>query len=404
MLGSDSLDGMKDRFGPLLSIPPPSIIKLAHDVATQKGLKPRTKGKLLERLEGSNNLIHTVDFGSIKLVVRIPAIGFGSRMTAIAAQALESQVATLRVIRKKTSLPVPEVYSHDTTSKNEIGAPYICMSFMPGQPAYKLWFSPQKSRRKLTREQLRLNILTSVANAMAKLSSLTFDKMGSIQDDGLGGTTLGPCYEWDEKDDASRGSSSRQKPASPGKRQGVGDTHIDSLPAQHTFVLDFPDFDLQNVLVDPKGNVTGLVDWDLVQTVPRYVGYARHPGWITRDWDPLMYTWPQNPDREDSPELLEKYREYYHRRLGQALSRKGDWECLSLVFNQKSHLFEAVWNAALLYRNRLEICRKFVQVAVGDDTDALTVLHSIGAEWIRDEDWTILQSKLRQMLVVVANT
>lgn len=50
---------------------------------------------------------------------------------------------------------------------------------------------------------------------------------------------------------------------------------LDSPPG---FVVCLPDFDSQNVLVDDQGTITGLIDWDLAQTMPRFVGYARYPG------------------------------------------------------------------------------------------------------------------------------
>ena len=43
-------------------------------------------------------------------------------------------------------------------------------------------------------------------------------------------------------------------------------------------------------MVDEQGNVTGLIDWNLTQTMPRCVRYARYHGWTTRDWDPDVLT------------------------------------------------------------------------------------------------------------------
>lgn len=53
---------------------------------------------------------------------------------------------------------------------------------------------------------------------------------------------------------------------------------LSSLDSPPGFVLCLPDFDSHNVLVDDQGAVTGLIDWDLAQTMPRVVGYARYPG------------------------------------------------------------------------------------------------------------------------------
>ncbi|KAK3329701.1 hypothetical protein B0H66DRAFT_35093 [Apodospora peruviana] len=76
---------------------------------------------------------------------------------------------------------------------------------------------------------------------------------------------------------------------------------------QEGFVLAVPDFDSQNIMTDDQGNLTGLIDRDFVQTMPRCLGYSRYPGWITRDWNPLMFGWPGS-SRENSPEELERYR------------------------------------------------------------------------------------------------
>ncbi|KIM37911.1 hypothetical protein M413DRAFT_421199 [Hebeloma cylindrosporum] len=59
-----------------------------------------------------------------------------------------------------------------------------------------------------------------------------------------------------------------------------------------------PDFGFQNVLVDDDGTVTGLLDWDGNDTVPRQSGYARYPLWIMRDWDAFLYSYAEMADGE----------------------------------------------------------------------------------------------------------
>jgi hypothetical protein len=51
-----------------------------------------------------------------------------------------------------------------------------------------------------------------------------------------------------------------------------------------TFVLRHPDLDLQNILTDEEGNITGIIDWEGCMTVPRCVGYASYPEFLRRDW------------------------------------------------------------------------------------------------------------------------
>ncbi|AEO67161.1 uncharacterized protein THITE_14102, partial [Thermothielavioides terrestris NRRL 8126] len=303
---------------------------------------------------GSYNIVHVLDLGGVKLVVRVPATGWGSGMTATAAQALKSQVATLRLIRRSTSIPVPEVYGWDPTSDNEIGAPYVCMSFLPGKRVSDIWFDDSGP---LPRDELRRAILANLARTMAQFSELRFDKLGSVNGDGsLRVEASGPYTS------ASEYLRSRLM-LREGNVWARAETKVmhalmrswPDLDPEDGFVLCPPDFDSQNILVDEAGTITGIIDWDLAHTVPRRLGYCRYPGWITRDWDPLMYGWPKMADSEDSPEALAQYRAYYNDEMGKALDWQGDWK-----FTEKSHITEAVWIAALNRINRLEICRKFV--------------------------------------------
>ncbi|KAF4451762.1 hypothetical protein F53441_5296 [Fusarium austroafricanum] len=278
---------------------------------------------------------------------------------------MESQAATMRLIRSKTTIPVPEIYALDTTDNNEIGAPYLCMSFIHGKTVSEVWLGHLGA---LPQEELRLRILKSLSRTMAQFSCLTFDKMGSIMEDGSGSTIIGPLYDWHENED--------------GSLQVAASGPFDSTSAflkKHSIISS----NENNILVNDEGTITGLIDWDLAQTVPRFIGYARYPGWITRDWDPLMYGWPKMAESEDSPVSLKRYRAYYNMELGKALKWQGDWK-----FTEKSHIVEATWIATLHRHNRLEISRKFVQVAVDDDIEALDVLYDIGAGHYGEEGWS----------------
>lgn len=398
-------------FGPLIAISAESLVLLASNIANRCLHLPKTTGKLVARISGSYNITHIVELENLKLVFRVPATGWGAGRTPSAARAIESQVATIRLIRSKTAIPVPEIYALDTTENNEISAPYLCMSFLPGKPVSKVWFDRPGT---LPREELRLRILTNLSRTMAQFSCLTFDKMGFLLEDGSGSTIIGPLCDWDEKADGSiqvatsgpfnSTSAFLQEHLVTSPNDSIWNDAgakvfeailgclpiLDSLP---DFVLCPPDFDSQNILVDEEGTITGLIDWDLTHTMPRFMGYARYPGWIMRDWDPLMYGWQKMADSEDSPHALGRYRAYYNAELGKALEGSGDWR-----FTEKSHIAEAIWIAALHQPNRLGICRKFVQIAVGDDADPLDVLYAIGAGRYGEQEWQILQGNLKRFI------
>ncbi|EWZ39261.1 hypothetical protein FOCG_09000 [Fusarium oxysporum f. sp. radicis-lycopersici 26381] len=395
-------------FGPLANITAESLIALASRIAKDVLHVSAENATLVNRLSGSFNIVHIVQLETLKLVIRVPATGWGAGMTKTAEDALASQVATMCFIRQQTGAPVPEVYSWDPTNDNEVGAPFICMSFLAGETASRVWFKDSINAEE--REEVRLNILTSLANIMAKFSSMSFDKIGSIMQAEDGSIFLGPVLDWDEQDDGSvqvkagrtyfsaveylacHMDTKEERTAWDRADNKLTKTLLTLWPdldSHSRFVLCPPDFDSQNILVDDKGDVTGIIDWDLCQTMPPHQGYASYPGWITRDWDPLMYGWPAM-DTEDSPDTLQRYRDHYNKELGKALSWKGDW-----ALTEHSHITEAVWLAVLNRMNRRDILRKFVEVALDvDRKEALGIFYDIGDDYYDGEDWEELKENL----------
>ncbi|KAF9767753.1 hypothetical protein IL306_015042 [Fusarium sp. DS 682] len=415
-------DGELDRevFGPLVDIGEESIIALATRIAKDVLHIVPDNAELIDTVSGSYNIVHIVRTGTVKLVIRIPATGWGNGMTKDAEDALASQVATMRFIREQTGAPVPEVYSWDPTNNNEISAPFICMSFVTGETVSSVWFNDSIDAE--AREQLRLNILTSLSAIMAKFSSISFDKIGSIMQAEDGEIFLGPLYDWVENDDGSlhakavRTYFSAEEFLACNMETRTDDSVWDRaeakmieavlehapflLQSQSRFVLCPPDFDSQNVLVDEEGNVTGIIDWDHCQTVPPHLGYAAYPGWLTRDWDPLMYGWPHEQDFEDSPEALQRYRAHYNKEMCKALSGQGD-----SALTKDSHIAEATFMGALNNMTRLDICRKFVEVALNlDKDDAVEVLLDIGDGEYDKGKWDVLKAKLKALICPPATT
>ncbi|KAL9132056.1 MAG: hypothetical protein Q9217_000184 [Psora testacea] len=425
---------LQERFGPLLSISSKSLLTLASNTRDRiwpPGKKGPQNCRLVSRLFGSYNLVHVVEFADgIKYVIRVPATGWGNRFTETARSSFESQALTMRFIRKETTIPLPNIYAIDSTSSNEIGAPYIVMSFIAGFTVSSKWFdktgpTPLEERRQRT--------LDTVAEAISQLRRFQFDKIGSLQFNG--GTskdsiTIGPCYKWDEGTigDEDYGQKLSVEQSGPfttsksylrhylNKHKNVGHCYpltigsqklvysmIRHLPSStnnpsarqglETFVLSLPDYDSQNIMIDERGNLTGIIDWDNVQAVPRFLGYSSFPGWITRDWDPIMYNYPGN-ERENSPEELEQYRERYSSKMKQLLHEDGD-SC----FTTKSHVYEAVAIAATNDDCRLEIVRKLVK-CVFEERDALDLIEDVGQGELGFKDQCKLETGFRALFSI----
>ncbi len=49
------------------------------------------------------------------------------------------------LIRRETTIPVPEVYAFDTTLENELGCPFILMELKYGKLLQDVWFDQEIS-------------------------------------------------------------------------------------------------------------------------------------------------------------------------------------------------------------------------------------------------------------------
>ncbi|KXX81148.1 Altered inheritance of mitochondria protein 9, mitochondrial [Madurella mycetomatis] len=272
MSSQNSEDLDTETFGPLLSIPESSLVNLAVKVRadTLSGATPSSSsGRLGCRIGGSSNLLHIIELdGDFKLVIRITATGWGDGLTATAAHGMESQVATLRLIASMTTIPVPQVYAFDITTSNSIGAPYIYMSFVPGQTLATAWFD---ATLPTPLEDRCLKTLTSLSRCLAQLAQFSFAKIGSIHKGMNGDLTVGPCYDWKENEDgrirviapgpydtaaaylrdhyAVTDNNSPWKAAATAVAKAV----VRRLPFRDSsggFVPSIPDIDSQNIMVD----------------------------------------------------------------------------------------------------------------------------------------------------------
>ena len=315
---------------------------------------------------GSYNLIFFIEFDDGKVwVLKLSANGHPRCWDKFAAEALESEAFTMRWIRGKTTIPVPEVYGFNSSMENAIGCPYILMEHIEGQSLYKGWFNPQASPARL--EQFRARALQTIAAAMVQLHRIRFQTNGSLRfrpDGTLCGFQSARVADFmgmaaRPLDDPSRDVPFAQKGPFKdpmdfllfnfSRRQSMYDdsAHMRGLHEslrlftqwtlepvcgdRHPFVLGHPDFDLQNILVKEDGTLCGIIDWDGVGAVPHTVGCLRYPLWLTHDWEPSNYNYDaarggknvESDRRENSPIENQFYRQMYARFMEAELSHQG---------------------------------------------------------------------------------
>ncbi|CAP68297.1 uncharacterized protein PODANS_7_3890 [Podospora anserina S mat+] len=130
-------------FGPILRISEEALVRLTYNMAIRHAPVLKTlDGRVVRKLSGGFNFIFIIAYGDFKLVVRVPAF-WGKRWTEEAALSMRSEVATLKIIRERTTVPVPEVYRFDLTFGNDNRQPYICTSFLIGTPVSHAWYDKE---------------------------------------------------------------------------------------------------------------------------------------------------------------------------------------------------------------------------------------------------------------------
>lgn len=219
------------------------------------------------------------------------------------------------------SVPVPEVFAFNTTLENEIVCPFILMSFIQGMSLYDCWFNKKIPEEEL--KERRMRALKDIAYAMAELGQFSFSVGGALTFDQDGNLNApGPIRFIDNQamierldNDDDEDETALYFEAGPFKdansfylltldRAKEPENTLDNkmqkllrmlffcVPEQQDpkFVLTHPYLDIQNTLVSEDVSLQGLIDWDDVAAVPRLVGNERFPSWLTRDWDPAIYT------------------------------------------------------------------------------------------------------------------
>ncbi|CAG8257530.1 unnamed protein product [Penicillium olsonii] len=302
---------------------------------------------------GSFNLLYPVIFeDGLRWLLKVPATGTPDQFSDADAESLRSEALTMRLLRKETIIPLPDVFAFENSCENQVNCPFILISFIEGKKLSDVWFD--KTSPKDVVHARRTRSLQDIAASMIQLDKYSFDKGGSLvfdKQDQL--SDIGSMHFTDSAAMLKRliNNDPNESPiyieAGPfsdpkayytcrldnrgeqGTTFETGELHLlrmffDSMEepcdGRKPFVLEHPDFDIQNFIVSEEGELLGIIDWDGVCPVPRTVGNERYPGWLTRDWDPTVYVWNEDmehgikPDGivwEDSPDSLKLYRSVY---------------------------------------------------------------------------------------------
>ncbi|KAK4452372.1 hypothetical protein QBC34DRAFT_398555 [Podospora aff. communis PSN243] len=145
-----------------------------------------------------NFAIFLVFDDGVEWVFRAPSVSHAPPGN-ITERLLASEAATLKYVRKHTTIPVPEVFHYSSTYDNDIGTPFILMSRAPGEPLSKYnWQThpheqpgPRRAGRPVTDEE-KVKIMHQLGRFARQLFDLRFPTIGSLLE-GDEGYYVGEC-------------------------------------------------------------------------------------------------------------------------------------------------------------------------------------------------------------------
>lgn len=217
------------------------------------------------------------------------------------AKLLLSEIASMDFVRSKTTIPVPRIFGHSVT-ENDFGFPYLLMEALPGTVLENRWaLSIPGSHKK--------KFATQLARYVYELSTLRFSKIGCLSyshESGelevspfqISGSWVEPLSTSLEYFYLLRKGQTREIHE---EHKGEADWEaaawfleksLTSMVTEEHLYGPFPlchlDFHYNNMLVDEDFNITAILDWSNVQTVPME-RFAVTPEFIAPPAAPLEY-------------------------------------------------------------------------------------------------------------------
>jgi len=193
---------------------------------------------------------------------------------------LLSEVETVQLIRHHTCIHVPEVYLCETDTNNLLGAQYMLVERMDGKQLSELWETMSLAERK--------SIMKQMAKFLIDLSVLKFDKIGWFRQDRH---QVGPFLHMVTNNFAGPFSDALDyfKSYVPSQSPNCStllailETYflepLEPSALSPPFQLIHPDLQQWNILItrSPEPVISAFLDWEYVQTGPRYLFYEYPP-------------------------------------------------------------------------------------------------------------------------------
>jgi hypothetical protein len=257
----------------------------------------------------------------------------------------ECMIQTIEYVGLNTTIPVPRIQKYDLTCNNILLRPYILMDCLPGKPFSSIM-------ENLTEEQIK-NIIRQWAQYTIELTDHQFPQIGTLSKD-ANRYVMNPLLpEGKSVDDMTSGRGPFRSVAdfvlgmSTLKKRGIATAETDPrtygrflrsslieslipfflLPEylNAPFVLSHPTLDIDSILVDSSGRLTGILSWQRAAVLPLQ-SHIRIPDSLNLEFMPPS----EKADKPATLRFSQKYRPHYEKALIEAAGHK-PWPIEELI-------------------------------------------------------------------------
>lgn len=256
---------------------------------------------------GFNNVVLELAFSDdVYWIARIPyrALDVADRTSML------SEIATMKIIHKHTTIPVPRIFDFETSADQPFGYPYVFMEYLAGHILSNGLANaiPQQHHKKVAKQ---------LANVFMELQSLTFSRIGRLWcGEQVDQPTEIIAMAWHCSPGPLQTSLEYFYCQRQGENREVSGMHQDEpdwltacwvlkTALTHMTIEDrvrgpFPlchlDLHFGNMLFDNEHNLTGIIDWSGAQAAPlEQLSVC-----------PELVTFPGLSDEENQPIVLLK--------------------------------------------------------------------------------------------------
>ncbi|KAG6161900.1 hypothetical protein E4U22_007707 [Claviceps purpurea] len=235
---------------------------------------------------GMNNLVLNVAFSDdVHWIARILYAAADPSSTRQHQISMLSEIATMKTLKSRTTIPVPEVFAFDVSPSNEFGFPYVLLECLKGKTL-------ESTMAKTVPAAYKQHVASQVADVLYQLENLTFDRLGRIwcgencdeppriipsrsSDGSLATARVQTSLEWfyDHRQRQNR-QALKEHADDPEWRAACwilkqATSHIIVEDRLHgPFPLCHLDLHFGNLLFDDEYNLTGVIDWSGAATAP----------------------------------------------------------------------------------------------------------------------------------------